>query len=90
MGIKLDPIDTEVNHFYRWKANSAGLGLASKAMGAATLGDRDLCFPHLIDKGGGTGLPVADGDGAAQVEAGELQIYELTGGRDGLRIAGET
>ena len=45
---------------------------------------------HLIDKGGGTGLPVADGDGAAQVEAGELQIYELTGGRDGLRVAGET
>ena len=45
---------------------------------------------HLIDEGGGTGLPVADGDGAAQVEAGELQIYELTGGRDGVRIAGET
>lgn len=49
MGIKLDPIDTEVNHFYQWKVNSAGLGLASKAMGAETLGDR-LCPSRQIGK----------------------------------------
>jgi len=40
----------DMNDVY-WKANSAGLGLASKAMGAATLDVRIICFPQNILEG---------------------------------------
>ena len=41
----------------------------------------------LVDEGDGLVVPIADGDGAAQVEARQAQLHKLTGCGDGGGIA---